>query len=275
MGLYDRDYLRDDEPRGFSMGGQRSVVLNLIIVNAAIFVIDLFTENALRKMFALSVNTIHEPWKLWQVLTYAFVHGDVMHLAFNMFALWTFGQPVEARYGPREFLRFYLTAAVFGGCVWLGLHQFEWGGNSVIGASGAVNAVVILFAFNYPNIMLQVMFILPMKAWVAAVLFVLLDMFGMDKQVAHDVHLAGAGFAATYYLLRWNLTSITAPQWLTRILSRRPKLRVVGEPEPRNLDARVDAILEKISQHGEQSLTKAERKTLEDASRRYQRQKRT
>ncbi len=286
MGLYDRDYLRDDddEPTGFrprAASGPQTVVAKLVIINVAIWVVDLFLNGQLRELLTLRWNVPTEPWRPWQLLGYAFAHDgqSAMHLLFNMFGLWSFGQMLEQRYGPREFLRFYLVSALAGGVVFVLHHLITGTPASVIGASGAVNAVVILFALLYPQTQILVMFVIPMKIWVAAILFVLFDLTGFGGQrdhVAHDVHLAGAAFAVLYHYNRWNLTRLSGGinlDWLTSLTKRRPKLRVFSEPNPADVEARVDAILQKISEQGEASLTKAERKTLEDASRRYQKRK--
>ncbi|MBL8830735.1 MAG: rhomboid family intramembrane serine protease [Planctomycetaceae bacterium] len=285
MGLYDRDYLRDDdEPTGFgprAVTGPQTVVAKLVIINVAIWLVDLFTNGKLRELLTLRSDVLSEPWKLYQLLGYAFAHDGqgIMHLLFNMFGLWSFGQMLEQRYGPREFLRFYLASALLGGVVFVLHHLVTGTPASVIGASGAVNAVVILFALLYPQTQILVMFVIPMKIWVAAILFVLFDLTGLGGQrtnVAHDVHLAGAAFAVLYHYNHWNLTHLTGGinlDWLTKLTKSRPKLRVFSEPNPADIEARVDAILQKISEQGEASLTKAERKTLEDASRRYQKRK--
>jgi membrane associated rhomboid family serine protease len=284
MGLYDRDYLRDDEdePTGFRAArpgsGPQTIVAKLVIINVAIWVVDLFANGKLRELLVLRSDVLSEPWKLYQLLGYAFAHDgeSAMHLAFNMFGLWSFGRQLEERYGPREFLRFYLAAALLGGVVFVAHHLITGTTASVLGASGAVNAVVVLFALLYPHTQILVMFVIPMKIWIAAVIFVFIDMFGIRENVAHDVHLAGAAFAFLYYHNRWNLTQLTGGiglDWLKNLVSRRPKLRVFSEPTQADIDAKVDAILQKISEQGESSLTRAERKTLEDASRRYQKRK--
>ena len=270
MGLYDRQYSReDDEPRGFQIGEQSMATL-LVIANVAVFVIDMFTERRLAQVLQLNSDAWQRPWQLYQLITYAFAHGNVNHILFNMFGLYSFGRPIEQRYGRNEFLAFYLAAALFGGVVWL-LHQaIDPTGGYVLGASGAVTAIVILFALNFPNETILVMFILPMKAWVAAILFVLVDMFGIGSGIAHDVHLAGAGFALMYFQFHWRLVDHWVNVDPSKWLKRRPRLRVFKQPDPAEADAKIDDILAKISEQGTESLTKAERKALEAASRRYQ-----
>ena len=128
--------------------------------------------------------------------------------------------------------------------------------------------------------------IFPVPAWFAGVLAVLADVHGMWAQnpgdmTAYAVHLGGAALALLYYGLGWNFGRLWPKKipFSLRSLRPRPKLRVHSpndENEDRpdgNLNEEVDRILEKISREGESSLTRKERRTLEDASRRYQKRR--
>jgi hypothetical protein len=121
--------------------------------------------------------------------------------------------------------------------------------------------------------------ILPIPAWALGVFYVAYDMFGVGAanptdHVAHVAHLSGVAFGFVYFKSGWNLGRLI-PQRLSGSMFRfRPKLRIHDPEEAsRDLSNQVDAILEKISQQGEASLTKKERRTLEEASRRYQRKR--
>ncbi len=225
-------------------------------------------------------DTLTQPWLWWQYLSYAFAHEPgINHILFNMLALFFLGYDVEAAYGPKEFLRLYLVMAVVAGVVWNIVSKLS-GVHNVIayGASGAIAGVVVLYALNFPQRTLLLFFVLPIPAWLFGVLMVGLDMYGAlgeqgGSHVAYVMHLAGAAFALVYYRQRWNLT-----QWTDSIAAqvralRRPKLHIhrVEEEEPHDLSTEVDRILEKIYREGEASLTTKERRTLEAASREYQR----
>ncbi len=154
----------------------------------------------------------------------------------------------------------------------------------MIGASGAVIATTILFACYYPNSEILVMFVLPVKAWVVAILFVAGDLAGAlglmggmvpgSGNTAFTVHLSGACFALLYYFRGWNL------QWLDfgflsdaparlRQRTRRAKLKLHDPEKKLHQEAEeADRILAKIHAQGESSLTSSERKTLERYSRR-------
>ncbi|HEX3869837.1 MAG TPA: rhomboid family intramembrane serine protease [Pirellulales bacterium] len=280
MGLYDRDYLREDDDRpGIGLGGPRSMVANLIIINVVIYVADVLLHGSLGGvpgkpgLLSLKSDTLYEPWNLWQLLTYGFVHApdDIRHIAFNMLGLFFFGREMETKYGRREFLWQYLAYVVFGGIVWLALSAFSNGG-TVIGASGAVTGVLTLFVLNYPQRTILLFGILPVPAWLCLALYLFEDLYGASystSNVAYSVHLAGAALAFAYYRLGWNFERWVPANW-SKFRFRGPRLRVHRPPPTeQDMKLRVDKILAKWSEKGEQSLTREERKTLEEASRRY------
>jgi membrane associated rhomboid family serine protease len=288
VGIYDRDYFRPEQRSGFSARMPQSMVVTLIVINAAVWLIDQFSPATrggrwLSDIFAAHVGTLTHPLYWWQFLTAGFTHSPdgIGHVLFNMLGLFFLGRNVEYRYGSKEFLRFYLAALVFANVAWCVIGKLSGAPEStgIYGASGAVAAVVVLFAFNFPNVTILVMFVLPMPAWLAGVLFVGLDMYGAmherGSNVAYTAHVAGALFALLYYQLGWNFSRLSLPgfRWPRLSFRRKPRLRVHHpdeEPPRDNLTAEVDRILEKISREGETSLTSKERSTLEEASRRYQ-----
>ncbi len=299
MGLYDRDYGRDyGEATPWDRHQQsqkpKSVAIILIVITAAVFILDLFMpqRGTMASWFAVRTDTVVQPWTWYQFLTYGFVHdpNGMNHIVFNMIGLFFFGRAVEQRLGTSEFLRFYLVAIVIGGI--LGSLAFRLEGidnGSIIGASGAVIATTILFACYYPHAEILLMFVLPVKAWVIAVLFVVSDLAGalglMSGMVpgsggtAFSVHLSGAFFALLYYFRHWNLRWLnsgflsSASQRLQQ-RTRRARLKLHDPEKKLQKEAEdADRILAKIHEQGESSLTAAERRTLERYSRR-QRQKR-
>jgi membrane associated rhomboid family serine protease len=279
VGLYDRDYIREDDQPGSFFGGQHSMVVNLILLNVAILLVDVFAEGRFSRFLAVKGDLLHKPWNAWQLLTAGFAHSphDVWHILANMFGLWMFGTDVEIIYGRKEFLRVYLTMIVFSSLAWVisvsALHGADER-DTMIGASGAVMGITTLFALHYPLRPLYIWGIFPVPAWILCCLFIAADFLAAtrrDDSVAHEAHLAGAGFAFVYYYLGWNFGRLLPSGWSLRGWKRRPKLRV-HEPAAReeNLTDEVDRILEKISREGEASLSAKERQTLEEASRRYQ-----
>jgi membrane associated rhomboid family serine protease len=295
VGIYDRDYYRRSQP-GFSLRMPQSMVVKLIIINAALFLIDgllfpskLLEDHKLTNLLCTNSETLWHPWMWWQFLTCGFVHdpNNAMHIIANMAGLFFLGRNVEQLYGSKEFLRIYLVMIVLGSiCFALGsavtnalAHQATY--YTLLGASGAVSGVTILFVLNFPNATLMLIPIpIPIKAWVIGVLIVVYNLFGTIAQsgnVAFGVHLAGIVFAWLYFQHRWNLGRFFGNIFHKPSFLSRPKFHIHKpdeESEAPDLNAEVDRILEKISREGEGSLSRKERRTLETASKQYQNRKR-
>jgi membrane associated rhomboid family serine protease len=220
----------------------------------------------------------------WQLLTCGFVHHptEMGHILFNMLALFFLGRDVEEWYGTREFIRLYLATLVFSSLVWaVATRLFDpRQASTLLGASGAISGVVVLYALNFPKRILLFMFVVPLPAWLLGVLVIAFDIWGAmhrGDNVAYTAHLGGAAFALAYFNLRWNFGRMlqSAAAWLKG--RSRPSLKVFKPedgPNPHVADEDVDRILEKIHREGEGSLTRKERRVLENASREYQRRRR-
>ena len=282
MGIYDRDYYQEEEQRrwggGGRAGGGRALVSNLILLNAGIIVADLIFDHKISETFSLKSDLFQRPWLVWQLVTYGFVHdpADIKHILFNMFGLWVFGTSVEDVYGKAEFLRVYLTSIVVAGLAWVLFTAASGGPAVLVGASGGIMCVMILFVMHFPRRMLYVWGVLPVPAWALAALFVLFDVIGLGGggRVAHIAHIAGALFGFVYFRAGWNLGRLTPGGFSLRSLRMRPRLKIhKPRDDGADLNRQVDQILEKISREGEASLTKSERRTLEEASRRYNRRR--
>jgi membrane associated rhomboid family serine protease len=230
----------------------------------------------------------------YQFLTAGFVHDpeNHWHIAGNMLGLYFFGQPLEDRYGTKEFLRFYLAAIVLSLLIW-GLRIYFVEGPTAaaathcMGASGGVTASVILFCLLYPRATLLLFFIIPTPAWLVGILLVASDLFavrlpGQEGRVAFDAHLAGATFALAYWYFGWNFGRLPGADQLQRLFGKpqkwfkpRPPLKM-HDPEQyyEDLDAEADRLLAKVSSQGEASLTPEERRTLEAYSRRMRQKRR-
>jgi membrane associated rhomboid family serine protease len=293
MGLYDRDYLQGEYQHRPAGGGARMMVTNLLILNVAVFLLSAFVgkdpatgTNRVVQWLALTPPDLLKPWLWWRLLTCGFVHSttDIGHIFWNMFGLFIFGRDVELRYGRAEFLRFYLVAIVLGALAWgLRLNLMDFENARLLGASGGVAAVILLFVYNFPRRTILLFFVLPVPAWVLGLIMVLGDAMGFvgggSDAVAFDVHLIGVAFASAYFWFGWRLGGWTPesirgrirwPRWRSR-----PKLRI-HDPEAKDerQEQEADRILAKVSREGIDSLTAKERRILEEYSRRM-RQKRS
>jgi len=298
MGFQDRDYYREESSWSGAAGAQRAVsswVTRLIIVNVALYFADaLFADDThwLMKGLALHPNTWSQPLKWWQFISCGFAHSpeSVGHLVGNMLGLWMFGRQVEQVLGGWEFLRFYLVALIVGTGIWSLRMAFSGSAHAdlpmLMGASGAVTAVIMLFVFHFPHQRVLLMMLFPIPAWVLGALLVLGDLSGATgatqgegKAIAFDVHLAGAALAFAYFRFRFNFGRLWtwrrgAVPWPLR---RAPRLRVHRgggeyerdmESQYQALDEEADRILAKLHIQGDGSLSEQERRILEDYSRR-------
>lgn len=275
MGVYDREYYRHERTR-FSFASTHSVVTILIVVNVIVFILCAVLsdeQNGFTRRFMVSGRTIGTLMNWYQFISYGFVHADVRHIFFNMISLWFFGREVEALYGKREFLAYYLGAVLLGG-VWWGVRHSLMGTLDVpaLGASGACSAVILLFVFHFPHQQVT-FFFFPLPAWLLGVILVGLDLLGgHGRNVAYDIHLAGFAFAAVYFWTGLRLTTWLPQSNRWGTLFRRTKLKVHAPADERDdpngqLELEGDRILEKLNTHGEASLTAKERQTLEAYSR--------
>lgn len=281
MGIYDRDYGRYDDQPGVHMRTPQSMVIKLVIFTAILYAVQLFVGTPFTDALKLQANWYYAPWNVYRLLTYGFLHApnNIFHILMNMFVLWMFGRELEYKYGSQRFLGFYLTGIVFAGLVW-SVSEVIYGIPfiSALGASGGVAAVVVLFALNFPHRKVFLFpFPFPIPMWVVATVIVLIDASGAltrEGNIAFTAHLGGALYGLIFYKTRWS-----AESWYQKLSSkfdsaRKPNLRI-HEPTDHQpeTDSQVDAILKKIQEQGQDSLTWRERRVLEKASREYQRKK--
>lgn len=285
MGIYDRPYLQEEEYGGSNWSPGRSMVLNLVIINSVLWIANGLTENdQINRWLVLPSDLLSEPWQVWRLVTYSFAHASLGHVLFNMIGLFIFGRDIEGIYGRFEFLRIYLAAVVLAGIAWLTMQIMSGQPAELLGASGGVLAIVMLWILHFPMRMIYIWGVFPLRAWILGTIYIVGDLLGLigitgrneqGPQVANIAHLTGVAFAYAYYRGKLNLGRLI-PRRLSDFKLRGPKLRIHDpEDKSRDLSRQVDAILEKISREGEGSLTRKERKTLEEASRQYQRRKQT
>jgi membrane associated rhomboid family serine protease len=144
----------------------------------------------------------------WQFLTYMFTHGGITHILFNMLALLFFGTQVEKRMGSHEFVLFYLftglAAGIFSYIIYYATGSY---GSFLLGASGAVYAVLLAYATYYPDSMIYVMGIIPVRAPILVLIYTAIAIFSQissyNAGVAHLTHLAGFAFAFLYFVIRF------------------------------------------------------------------------
>lgn len=217
-------------PTGFSF--LPVVVKNLLIINGILFLADVVMAR-----FGIDLGNIlglhffmASDFHAYQLFTYMFMHGNFSHLFFNMFALWMFGATLENIWGTKRFLLYYILCGLGAGLVQEGVQYIEYvvklsqyqsvnmGGGQIIpmaqylnymttvGASGAIYGLLLAFGMMFPNSMIYLYFIMPIKAkWFVigyAVIELLTGVFSTGDHVAHFAHLGGM-LVGLIILLSW------------------------------------------------------------------------
>jgi membrane associated rhomboid family serine protease len=204
---------------------------------------------------------------VWQFATYLFLHGGLLHLLFNAYALWTFGGELEALWGFSAFLRFFLVTGVGAGLfhALITPHALV----PTIGASGALMGVLAAFAMTFPDRELFFWFIpIPMRARTLVVVFAVLSLGlgAMDSpdRIAHFAHLGGIGVGVL--VLKAGMWRVKWQQW-ARLRKTRRRLGPLRRPtdEPGQQD--VDGVLDRANEVGFDRLTEREKNVLKKASR--------
>ena len=143
--------------------------------------------------------------QLWRLVTYLFLHGGFLHLAFNLIGLQMFGAPVVVQWGDREFLKFFFLCGIGAGAAQLALSPGSM--VPVIGLSGAVYGLLVAVAMLYPNAVVYVYFLRPMKMAHMAILFGVIEFFlgarNSTPTVARFAHLGG--MATGYVYMSWGV----------------------------------------------------------------------
>jgi len=180
----------------------------LIGINFLFFVLMHFLgfENLIALMSMRPIAVVRGGW-VWTFVTYMFVHGGFGHIIFNMLALFIFGVQVERYMGSREFLLFYFATGTLAGIFSFFVYFFSdqqtiW----LMGASGAVFAVSFAYAVLFPESIIYIWGILPVRAPIMVLGFTAIELFSSifrpASGVAHLTHLAGFAFAWMYFAVR-------------------------------------------------------------------------
>jgi membrane associated rhomboid family serine protease len=188
------------------------VTLYLAAVNVLVYVITLFSPG-LKTTLCLYPPAFIYGKMYWQIITYMFVHGNLEHIFFNMFGLVMFGLAVERAVGSKEFLLYYLICGTVSGALSLGVFILTGHYNvALIGASGAVYAVLFAFAVVYPRSKIYFWGILPIPSPVLVIIYAVIELVsqfaGFNGGVAHITHLFGLAAAYLYFVIRTGVNPV-------------------------------------------------------------------
>lgn len=244
----------------------------LIIANVSVYLVQVFAGRNFLYTFGLVPYQITRNLRLWQIFTHMFLHGGLFHLLINLFVLWMFGKPIEREWGTSSFLKYYFTCGLGAG-----FFIFITSLNSripVVGASGAIYGILVAFAMLYPDSIIYLYFLFPIKAKHFVILIGAVALLaGISRgrsNIAHFGHLGGllVGYVYLKFPLwrhRFHPAKIFASLRLPKLnLKRRKKYK----SEFYGIEKRVNQILDKILLHGVDSLTTEERKIMDEYSRR-------
>jgi len=277
--LFDRDYMR--EPMG-RPSLWNTLTARLLLLNAAVFFAQVFTARRFDwdGYLGLSYAGLHHGY-VWQLITFQFLHGSLLHLLLNSVGLFAFGFAVEHYLGKSRFVILYLVSGVLGGLVQV-LGSLVWPshfgvlrdalGNlyyvPMVGASAGLFGLVAAFATMFPerNLTVFLFFVLPItvSARVLLGVSILVSVVGVliDKSnVAHAAH--AGGILGGWLMLRYYANAGNRQR--KRMETQEPR---ADEGHPGRFDDEVDVVLDKISRRGIQSLNAREREILEKARRR-------
>ena len=275
----------------------------LLALNIGVYFLQLTLFSPDAVFSALALDPARFPGSWWTIVTYMFVHAWLAHLAFNLFTLWMFGPRLEHVWGTRTFTQFYLWCGLGGAVAHLLFAQHS----SVIGASGAISGVLVAYAIAWPDEEVYLFGVIPMKSrWLIAAMIGMNIIFALSPSSRIDwtAHVGGMGFGWLFLKL-YSLGGLDRVRgWVSSVPDESedmpravPRTRASMQDRGREMDevvarsnavilreskslthvpkqetpqeyaARINGVLDKISQQGIESLTSAERRLLEDMSR--------
>jgi membrane associated rhomboid family serine protease len=236
------------------------VVRSLLIANVAMFFVQVMLPGLTNLLVFVPRYALAMPWT---IVTYMFLHGGIMHIVFNMIALYFFGPRVEGRIGSRNFAILYFVSGLTGALVSVMFAPRA----ALIGASAGVFGVMLAFAFFWPEERIHIWGVIPVPARMLVIISTLMAFWfgfgGVQRGVAHFAHLGG--YAGAYLYLKWldrkrgsfkRLATSPPPEAKQRVENWKAidlaKVHQVNRDE-------VNRILDKISREGIGALTSQER----------------
>jgi len=256
--------LSDPRPTIWRQTWLRAPAVSIILVlHAAVFLLWQFADDndALANFMVTNflISTVHlQEGYWWTLITSAFSHFELWHVAINMFVLWSFGLALEQLWGTRKFVAFYLIAAVAGSLAHCASSSFIEGDGAIpaLGASGAIAGMVLAYALHFPKRRLYFFFVIPVPAIVAVIGLVIYDLWGLIQQgrgggsmIGHGAHLGGALAGALLWLFYFR----------SRFPTQAERPTQSGAPITRDEALELHRIVAKVQTEGVEALTPQER----------------
>jgi len=201
------------------------IVKKLLIISVVVFLLQAIVGRQMDLIFGLVPVLVWHKYFLWQLGTYIFLHGDFFHLLFNLFALWMFGCELERSWGSKLFLKYFLVtgigAAICTVLITPGLPV------PTIGMSGAIYGILLAYGWSFPNRLIYIYFLFPIKAKYFVMIFGAIELFsslgGTGGGIAHITHLGGMVFGILYlnYPKIWRFSDKYYMRWKRSRLMKR------------------------------------------------------
>ncbi len=194
------------QPRGFN--DIPLVIKNILIINTLLFFGSLILDSFINFHYYLDLYPMYtEAFQPHQIITYMFMHANFMHLFFNMLGIYIFGVALEAEWGSKRFLNFYLLCGIAAALLQLLISYLNDKSVTVLlGASGALYGLLAAFAMTYPNMTLHIYFIIPIKAKHLLLIYgayEFITSITANDNIAHVAHLGGL-IMGVLILFIWN-----------------------------------------------------------------------
>ena len=241
----------------------------IISINFLIFILQYLSgmEDELFTIFGIVPSKTFGELMLWQPFTYLFFHGGIWHVLINMFVLWMFGSELEKYWGKKEFLRFFFITGIGSGLITILFSLSST--NPVVGASGAIYGVLLAYGLLFPNRLVYLYFLIPIKVKYLVILIGAIAFFSSlnpgNSNISHLTHLSGMviGFIYLRSSINWNTINHF-------VIHRKDEIKRHSEDKKNEkreaLKLQVDAILDKINDVGYDNLSESEREFLFKAS---------
>jgi membrane associated rhomboid family serine protease len=263
-----------------SILGFPPAISQLVLINVIVFLGQQLTPQ-IQAWFALVPQQVVTQGRVWELVSYMFLHGGFTHLLFNMFGLVIFGSDLERWWGSRDFLKYYFITGIGAGVIHVAAAYAFPGGFPpsyivpTIGASGAIFGILVAYAMAFPNRQVLLWFVIPVSARTMVILFGLIEVVtAFEHQggdgVARFAHLGG--MLVGYVYLKQETLLRRAKRGLNSARTRAARPTESPEDDAERKE-QIDRILEKISRDGMGSLSKEERRILAESAERARRQR--
>ncbi len=256
-----RGYQDSYKPNLFTPSG----VKILIIINICVFILAQLSgqRNIFFTSFGIVPFQVWNNYHIWQLFTYLFIHGGLLHIFFNMFVLWMFGKDLEYEWGKNEFLFFYFICGIGSGLITVlfSLNSIV----PIVGASGAIYGLLVAYGYTYPNRIVYLYGLFPIKVkYMILGLCIMASfafIFSKQSNVSHITHLAGMMIGFIILFLNIDLKTIKLKYYKIKLKKIKKEI-IIKNNNTLHAKLEVDKILDKLNDTGWESLTDSEEKYL-------------